>query len=146
VAIRHLHSGPDDRSYVDDLAVPLDIGALGPSPRRVSTTYPARTVQVGYLGPGFEGGWHNVPAHDPYLVAFLGPGTVEIETAGGWRHHFVAGDVLLCTDFAGEGHLTRVIGDHPATNLYIVLEEDAVMALDGSLASSAEFEETERAG
>jgi hypothetical protein len=144
VAIRHLYTGPDAKSYIDDLAAPLLVEAATALhaadrssdtvlPRRVTEYFGARTIQLGRLGPGFDGGRHNVPGDKAILVAFLGPGTVEIETGHGWTHRFVPGDLLLCADFTGEGHCTRLIGAEPATNLYVELEADA---LDGLVKSA----------
>ena len=48
-------------------------------------------------------------------------GELEIETANGERRSFVPGMVLLVEDFEGQGHITRVRGDGPASTLAVAL-------------------------
>jgi quercetin dioxygenase-like cupin family protein len=55
----------------------------------------------------------DVPSHtapQPYVSIVLS-GTVEIVASDGEARQFTSGQVLLCNDLTGKGHVTRAITD-----------------------------------
>jgi len=51
---------------------------------------------------------HNAP--QPYICIILS-GVGEVATSDGESRRFQAGDLLLCNDLTGKGHVTKAITD-----------------------------------
>jgi quercetin dioxygenase-like cupin family protein len=66
------------------------------------------TMSVISFRAGTEAPAHNAP--QPYVVIVLS-GQGEVVTSDGEARRFRAGELLLCNDLAGKGHVTRAITD-----------------------------------
>jgi hypothetical protein len=120
VTMQRLYTLEDGRSVVADLIPPFPI--LPSGLRNMSSPVSARSMQVGRISPGYESDWHNTLEGEPTLVVFLGPGTVQLEISGEQYYRFGAGDVLLASDFTGQGHRTAIIGGDQAMVIYVTLQ------------------------
>lgn len=65
---------------------------------------------------GFESEAHPAP-REQWVVMLRG--AVEIEVSDGSRRTFGVGDLLLVTDVAGRGHVTRTVGGPPFEALFV---------------------------
>jgi quercetin dioxygenase-like cupin family protein len=85
--------------------------AVGPPPNPVGkmSNFGAVTTMNAISFPaGTEAPAHNAP--QPYVVIVLG-GEGEVVVSDGESRRFRAGDLLVCNDLAGKGHITRAITD-----------------------------------
>lgn len=83
--------------------------AVGPAPNpagQMSDLGVVTTMSVISFRAGTEAPAHNAP--QPYVVIVLS-GEGEVATSDGEARRFHAGDLLLCNDFTGKGHVTRAI-------------------------------------
>jgi quercetin dioxygenase-like cupin family protein len=88
-------------------------------PVLVSRAIPATELTFFTVPPGVrDTGWHP-PPHRQFVVVL--DGELEVETTDGDRRRFRSGEMLLPEDLEGRGHLTRVVGDRPATFVMIPL-------------------------
>lgn len=92
-----MYSGPDGRSHFADLEIPS-----------ASEILAAPTIRFTETSRGRTNDFH--PAPRRYLILFLG-GVEELECGDGSVRRFGAGDILLCDDTTGQGHLTRDLED-----------------------------------
>ena len=85
--------------------------AVGPPPNptgQMSDLGEVTTMCVISFPAGTEAPAHNAP--QPYIViVLLGEG--EVVTSDGDARRFHPGDLLLCNDLTGKGHVTRAITD-----------------------------------
>ncbi|MBL8894847.1 MAG: cupin domain-containing protein [Rhizobiales bacterium] len=102
-----LFTGPDQRSHVEDTALPVGVLAK------------ARVVHFEKSQPHASFDWHTAPCRQ-YVVSLTG--TLEFTTRDGETFTLSAGDVLLAEDTAGSGHRWRLIDDAPWLRLYVELE------------------------
>lgn len=85
--------------------------AMGPPPNpagRMSDLGAVTTMSVISFPAGTEAPAHNAP--QPYAVVVLS-GEGEVATSDGDTRRFRPGDLLLCDDLTGKGHVTRAITD-----------------------------------
>jgi quercetin dioxygenase-like cupin family protein len=109
--IWRVYSGQDGQSHI--VAEPLAMnpftdveGAHGEGTPLQSTAGIAFRVSP----PGYVLSWHCAPRRQ-YSISLSG--TAEIEVGDGTVVRLKAGDVVLAEDLTGQGHITRVVGDHP---------------------------------
>ena len=85
--------------------------AVGPPPNptgQMSDLGTVTTMSVISFRAGTEAPAHNAP--QPYVVIVLS-GQGEVVTSDCEARRFRAGELLLCNDLAGKGHVTRAITD-----------------------------------
>lgn len=85
--------------------------AMGPPPNPVglmSDFGAVSTMSIFCVPAGTVAPAHNAP--QPYVVIILG-GEGEVITSDGESRQFKAGDLLVCSDLIGKGHVTRAITD-----------------------------------
>jgi quercetin dioxygenase-like cupin family protein len=85
--------------------------AAGPPPNptgQMSDLGAVTTLGVIAFPAGTEAPAHNAP--QPYVVIVLS-GEGEVLTSDGEARRFHPGEVLLCNDLTGKGHVTRAITD-----------------------------------
>jgi quercetin dioxygenase-like cupin family protein len=102
----HLFTGPDGRSHVEQLDVPL--GGL----------QAAKAVHFEETTAGSALDWHVAPCRQ-YVITLSG--TLEFTTRDGETFILKPGDVLLAADTVGTGHRWRLIDDQPWRRLYVEL-------------------------
>jgi hypothetical protein len=89
--------------------IPEDELAVGPPPNpagQMSDLGAVATMSVISFPAGTESPAHNAP--QAYIVIILS-GEGEVVTSDGEARRFYAGDLLLCDDLTGKGHVTRAI-------------------------------------
>jgi len=62
-----------------------------------------------HLPKGYDADWHPAPGKR-FVMVLTGVG--EVEVGDGERRTFTPGSILLVTDVSGQGHRTRVMGEH----------------------------------
>ena len=85
--------------------------AMGPPPNptgRVSDFGAVTTMCVFSVPAGTTAPAHNAP--QSYIVIILS-GEGEVATSDGESRRFHPGDVLVCNDLTGKGHVTRALTD-----------------------------------
>jgi hypothetical protein len=83
--------------------------AVGPPPNpagQMSDFGAVTTMSAISFPAGTEAPAHNAP--QPYVVIVL-CGEGEVVVSDGESRHFRPGDLLLCNDLTGKGHITRAI-------------------------------------
>lgn len=103
-----LWTGPDGRSHVERVTLPLD------------TARPAQDVMLSESPAGSELDWHAAP-HRQLVITLSG--TLDFATRDGEVFTLRPGDVLLAEDTAGSGHRWRSTGDDPWRRIYVRLGE-----------------------
>jgi len=106
----HLFTGPDGRSHVEELPLPLH------------ALEKARALHFEQTAAHAELDWHTAPCLQ-YVVTLSG--TLEFTTRDGETFVLAPGDVLRAADTAGSGHRWRLIDDQPWRRLYVELDEPA---------------------
>lgn len=85
--------------------------AVGPPPNpmgQMSDLGVVTSMSVISFRAGTEAPAHNAP--QPYVVIVLS-GEGEVATSDGEARRFHAGELLLCNDLTGKGHVTRATTD-----------------------------------
>ncbi len=102
-----LYTGPDQRSHVEEISLPL--GALEK----------ARVVHFEQSQSHASFDWHTAPCRQ-YVVTLTG--TLEFTTRDSETFTLSPGDVLLAEDTTGSGHRWRLVDDAPWLRLYVELD------------------------
>jgi hypothetical protein len=100
VRITRIYSTADGCSHFQDLLVPTS----GDDESEFSESLSASSVMFGQLSGQRDSDFHCAPRRQLCIVR---SGSVEVECGDGTKRTFGPGDVLLCEDVAGTGHLTR---------------------------------------
>jgi quercetin dioxygenase-like cupin family protein len=91
--------------------VPDHEAAFGPPPNptgRMADFGAVTTMFVFSVPSGMDVPAHNAP--QPYVCIVLS-GELEVAASDGEARRFAPGDVLLCEDLTGKGHVTRALSD-----------------------------------
>ena len=102
----HLKTGPDGRSHVEYLTIPLGIAQQ------------ATAVHFQETPAGESLDWHTA-SHVQYVITLSG--TLEFTTRDGETFVLRPGDVLLAADTTGTGHRWKLVDDQPWRRLYVEL-------------------------
>ena len=102
----HLFTGPDGRSHVEPIDVPL------------GTLQSAKCVHFEETPAGSALDWHVAPC-EQYVITLSG--TLQFTTRDGESFVLRPGTVLLASDTTGTGHRWRLIDDQPWRRLYVEL-------------------------
>ena len=107
-------------SHFDDVDVELTSSSYAPPapPFAVSSPLPTEAAVLFEMPPGWRGDWHPTPHRQLYCG--LG-GELEVEVSDGEVRRLPPGELVLVEDLDGTGHVTRVLGDTPATGVFIHL-------------------------
>ncbi len=119
--IWRVYSGPNGQSRIaeEPLAMRPFVdteGAHGEATAMQAATGIAFRVSP----PGYVLGWHCAPRRQ-YSISLSG--TAEIEVGDGTVTRIGPGDVVLAEDLTGQGHITRVVGEHPRFYAIVPLTE-----------------------
>jgi hypothetical protein len=114
--VTRIFTGRDQRSYFDDVDVPLTTrSAIGD----VSEYLPLDRMRFRRRGPGIPIGRLNAPERQFAVVL---AGAVEVEVADGVRRRLEPGSISFVEDTTGEGHIARVDGF--VEQVYVVVADD----------------------
>lgn len=111
-----MYTGADGRSHFEELELPFKL----PQEAQRTDVQPSLGTQFVYQPPGFVIDMHPAPRRQ-YVITLQGQ--AEIVLGDGTSRRFAAGDVLLAEDLAGEGHITRIVGDVARISAQISLRE-----------------------
>lgn len=112
--IIRIYTGTDGESHFEDLEIPLFRNEIG-----LKLSELQKATGVIFLEGHGDFGFHKAPQKQ--FVIFL-DGSVEIETGGGEKKTFNAGDILLAEDTTGRGHRIRQLDDKPHRAIFITLD------------------------
>jgi hypothetical protein len=124
VKVTRFYTGPDERTYFEDLEVPVN--EIGRSDFFEPTTAMVRES---------DGSRHYLELHVAprrQLILCLS-GIVEIEAGDGTTRRFGPGDVYMADDLTGEGHRHREI-EAPLLHVWVGLPDDFDVRQWGSAA------------
>ncbi|MCA9010655.1 MAG: cupin domain-containing protein [Planctomycetaceae bacterium] len=106
-----IHTDQHGETHFTVQDIPQRELAVGPPPNptgQMSDLGVVTTMSVIAFPAGTEAPTHNAP--HPYIVIVLS-GEGEVVTSDGEARRFHPGDLLLCNDLTGNGHVTRAITD-----------------------------------
>lgn len=119
VKVVRIYTGPDNKSYFEDLQVPMNEVMAGARVSQRSALIPTTGMlfRENPLGRAEE---YHTPGRRQFVITISG--AVEITCAGGSRV-FGPGDVLFAEDLTGEGHSNRELHG-PRRSMIIPVPED----------------------
>ncbi len=119
VNVARIYTGPDNRSYFEELRVRMNDIVQGDRVSKRSSLIPTANMlfRENPLGRSEE---YHCPKNRQFVITISG--AVEITCAGG-RRVFGPGDVLFAEDTTGEGHSNRELHG-PRRSLIIQVPED----------------------
>ena len=112
MAIYRLYTGDDERSHIEE----LDLA----SNTELTSLQAAKGIIFNEMPSGRYSDWHTAPRRQ-YIIQLSGH--VEIGLGDGTTIRYQPGDARLVEDTTGQGHTTRVVGDHPSITATIHLTE-----------------------
>jgi Na+/melibiose symporter-like transporter len=118
VIVKRIVTGPDGKSYLDEIALPP---AAGTDPSALVSRLYTTDTEIGISPPGTFIDWHRVST--PRLLIVL-KGEMEIGTGDGKRYRLRAGDLALAMDLTGQGHTSRMLGRVPVMAMTVRLNKD----------------------
>jgi hypothetical protein len=121
VTITRLYTGPDGKTKVEELAVPLKAQGRG---SEISETVAATGLQFRRTSQDYFIDWHPAPARQ-FVITLSGESEVELE--GGRKIRLGPGHILLAEDTTGQGHISRAIGSQDRISLFIPLAAGATL-------------------
>ncbi len=106
----HIYHDEQGETHFADRELEMTERLVAPpaDPAVVSQDLPVEHMNVMRLRPGWYGTWHPSPGRIWMLVL---AGSSLVEVSDGERRSTQAGDVYLCTDSVGKGHLSMNAGD-----------------------------------
>ncbi len=111
-----LFTGPDGDSHFEDGTIPLsDSGYAG----QRSEPIKAKAITFVELSGSYKYGWHNAPCRQ-FVITLENEG--EYEASDGTKRRFGPGDILLCEDITGRGHISRGVNDRPRRTVVVALD------------------------
>lgn len=118
--LQRLYSDPDGESHIDEQHIELEPAAYAPPAPDVFLSRPLAAVAAAFLQvpAGWTGTWHVAPRRQLFVVL---SGELEVEMSDGTRRSGTPGMVALLEDTTGQGHITRAVGDIPASALVVPL-------------------------
>ena len=113
-----IHADAAGESRLEEIDIGLDRAVFAPPtpPMDLSVPFEATRVVFVSLPVGWQGERHNAPRRQFFLQF---SGMIELEVADGRRVRTGPGSVTLLEDTQGSGHMTRVLGDEPATGAFV---------------------------
>jgi hypothetical protein len=120
--VTRVYADGKGETHFADVDIELEpAGEIG----HLSQAIPAKSVIFRRNDPGYDYNWHNAP-HRQFIV--LLDGAIELEVSDGTRRTLRGGDILLMEDTDGRGHRTRHVEPHERRSVFVVLDDDAVVA------------------
>jgi hypothetical protein len=119
VKVVRIYTGADNRSYFEDLQVPMEQVLHGSRVSERSALIPTAGMLFRENPLGRSEQYHT-PKQRQFVITIFG--AVEITCAGGARV-FGPGDILFAEDLTGEGHSNRELHG-PRRSLIVPVPED----------------------
>ncbi|MQG76936.1 MAG: hypothetical protein FI703_06385 [SAR202 cluster bacterium] len=115
--VTRIYAGSDGKSHFEEVDLNFKPRAEGQSEGTPVSN--AKEAFFTRQDVGYVLDWHTAPGRQ-YVITLSGQG--EIEVGDGSKKLFEPGDVLQAEDTTGQGHVTRVVGDHPRTMMWVPLD------------------------
>ena len=113
--VTRLYTGEDNQSHFEEIDISLkDHGDIG----HLSDPIKATSMILRETDSNYSYQWHNAPRRQ--FVVMLGD--VEIEVGDGTKRCFTSGDIVICEDVAGRGHVSRAVEGKPRKSIFITLD------------------------
>ena len=113
--VTRLYTGDDGESHFEDIDYPL--AEKEPNDWR-SEMIKAKEVFLREAGAAYDVDFHNSPQKS--FVINL-EGYVDIIVGDGSQRRFGPGDIILCEDATGRGHISRAVNKQPRKSIFINL-------------------------
>lgn len=114
--VTRLYSGDDGESHFEDLEIEVGGDAeIG----RLSAPIPATGLVFRETAPDYDYSWHNAPQRQYILML---DGSVDITVGSGETRRLNTGDILLCEDTTGRGHVSQAVDGQPRRSVFVTLE------------------------
>ena len=111
-----IYTGEDGESHIEDIELPFE--QVGHALR--TATQAATGVQFSLLKPSQTVDFHTAPRRQ-YVITLQGQ--AEIGLGDGSKRIFNVGDIELCEDLTGRGHITSSVGDVDRISVQIPLAD-----------------------
>ena len=121
VTITRLYTGPDGKTKVEELEVPLKAQGRG---SELSDTVAVTGLQFRRTNQDYFLDWHPAPVRQ-FVITLSGESEVELE--GGRKIRLGPGHILLAEDTTGQGHISRAVGSQDRISLFIPLAAGATV-------------------
>lgn len=114
--VTRLYSGDDGESHFEDLEIEVGGDAeIG----RLSVCIPTTGLVFRETTADYNYGWHNAPQRQYILML---DGSVDITVGSGETRRLNTGDILLCEDTTGRGHVSQAVDGQPRRSVFVTLE------------------------
>jgi hypothetical protein len=122
-AYTRVYCGEDGQTHLERAHIDFTVRNYAPParPSGVSKSMGANSVTFLSLPVGYVGQQHPAPRRQ-FIISLSG--TTEIEAGDGGRETLGPGDFVLLEDTDCAGHVTKAIGDVPATGVAIPLTSE----------------------
>ena len=121
VTITRLYTGPDGKTKVEEIDVPLKAQGRG---TELSETVAVTGLQFRRTNRDYFIDWHPAPARQ-FVITLSGESEIELE--GGRKLRLGPGHILLAEDTTGQGHISRAVGSQDRISLFIPLAAGAAV-------------------
>ncbi len=113
--VTRLYSGDDGQSHFEEIEVEMEPNIVG----HISETFPATGIVFRETSESYDYDFHTAPARQ-YVVNL--DGAVEITVGSGEKRVFEAGEVFICEDTTGQGHISRAVNGQVRRSLFVTLD------------------------
>lgn len=120
-----IYCGADGLSHFSDVSfdvAPVDFAPPAP-PLFLAAPVDAERVVFCQFPAGWFGDWHPAPRRQFFIQM---SGELEVRVGDDEVRRFSAGSVVLLEDTAGNGHITRVLGDVGVEGVFVQLASTAL--------------------
>ncbi len=113
--ITRLYTGDDGQSHFEDVEIKMEPNIVG----HISETLGATGIVFRETSGAYDYDFHTAPARQ-YVVNL--DGAVEITVGSGEMRVFEAGEVFICEDTTGQGHISRAVNGKVRRSLFVTLD------------------------
>ena len=118
IKVSRIYTGEDGQTHLDEYEVPLSRQNPG-SATELSQLQSAQSIQFRRTSPEYFLDWHNAPRKQ-YVITLSGES--EVEFGDGTKVLLYPGHILLAEDTAGQGHISRAVGDEDRLSIFIPID------------------------
>ena len=119
MAIIRIYTGPDGQSHFEDIEPQF---APRSDQSEHAVVHESSGIIIRRFDPQRSNPWHNAPGQVCVLTL---SGAVDIEVGDGTVRRLTPGDILIAEDTAGQGHITREVGEGPRVSIFVPLRDQA---------------------
>ena len=117
--ITRLYTGDDGQSHFEDIEIEMEDNIVG----HISKTYGATGIVFRETSESYDYDFHVAPARQ-YVVNL--EGAVEITVGSGEKRVFGTGEVFICEDPPGQGHISRAVNGQVRKSLFVTLDDNDI--------------------